>query len=1089
MASAHAENGGTSIEDALRREKRLSNVLRGIRNVNQLIVHEDDPSGLADKSCANLTETFSYHNVWMALLRDDGSLLHFSQSGLEERGADEMRKKLLCGDFTKCIRKAMACDDVVPLLNPKEECLDCPLSSGYGGRAAFTRSLMHAGKNYGIISASIPFEFAGDEEEVSLFREVAGDIAFALHKIESGEKLRQHDRFFNHASDMLCIAGFDGYLKIVNPAWTKVFGWSADDLTGRPWSEFVHPDDVSSVGKEGHPLAKDGEIVRFENRFRCRDGSWKWLSWATHAYPDEKIIFGVARDITSLKRREDEVSLLGRMLDEAPASITVHDDAGKFLYANKATLKLHGYWNVEEFLSVNLHDLDIPASEKMIGARMAQIRKEGRASFEVFHRRKDGSVFPLHVLASVIEWDGGEAMLSIASDISERKAADQKLQELLTFQKALIDSMPMPLFYKGLDGKYLGANKAFYDFFGMDIVGRTASDVAPEDLARRYEDADRELFRSGNVQVYESQAIDAKGIVHDVQFHKAPFRDADGRIAGLIGVALDITESKKAADEIRRSNLLLSKLLDIARELSTALDFQSVFKTVRSAARGLSGADGACIVLREGDFCSYVDEDAIETLWKGRKFKMSECISGWVMANRELAAIEDVAKDPRIPQDVYRKTFVKSLLMAPVGREKPIGAIGVYWAEPHKPTEMEIALLDMLCNLTASVWERENLKEQLGQSQRLESVGCLAGGVAHDFNNMLGVIIGFAEMAIEKTPQDNPVRNNLDEIMNAAKRSAEITRQLLAFARRQTIAPVVLDINETLEGMLKMLRRLIGENIRLDWRPGPSIWPVEMDPSQIDQILANLCVNAKDAVAENGCITIETENRTVDEDYSAENPESRPGDYVMLSVSDDGCGMDKDTAKHIFEPFFSTKGVGKGTGLGLATVYGIVKQNNGFINVYSEAGVGTSFKIYLPRCVGAVAPKVLVAENDPPGAGEIILLVEDEPAILEMAKELLSQLNYNVVEAKSPSAALALAESRRCAIDLILTDVIMPEMNGRELHERLLRLCPQVKVLFMSGYTANTIAHHGVLDPDVNFIQKPFSKKEVAVKIRKALGK
>jgi two-component system, cell cycle sensor histidine kinase and response regulator CckA len=313
---------------------------------------------------------------------------------------------------------------------------------------------------------------------------------------------------------------------------------------------------------------------------------------------------------------------------------------------------------------------------------------------------------------------------------------------------------------------------------------------------------------------------------------------------------------------------------------------------------------------------------------------------------------------------------------------------------------------------------------------------------------------------------------------------------LLAFARKQTIIPVVLDLNRNVESMLKMLRRLIGEDIDLAWRPGVGLGSLKMDPVQIDQILANLCVNARDAIADVGKVTIETGNAVFDETYCAHHAGFLAGEYVLLAVSDDGCGMSKNVLDQIFEPFFTSKGVGLGTGLGLSTVYGIVKQNDGFINVYSEPGKGTTFRIYLPRYADeAVATRGerQTAQEIPLSRGETVLVVEDEPAILTMAKTMLEDLGYRVLAAGTPCEALELAEEHASQIQLLITDVVMPEMNGRDLAERLQSLCAGMKILFMSGYTANMIVQRGVLNEGVNFIQKPFSTKELAVAVRDAV--
>ena len=384
--------------------------------------------------------------------------------------------------------------------------------------------------------------------------------------------------------------------------------------------------------------------------------------------------------------------------------------------------------------------------------------------------------------------------------------------------------------------------------------------------------------------------------------------------------------------------------------------------------------------------------------------------------------------------------------------------------------------------------EKDRLQMQLTQSQKMESVGRLAGGMAHDFNNMLTVILGYTEMALARLDPGQPLYSQLQDIHKAAERSASLIQQLLAFARKQTVAPKVLDLTQVVDGMLKMLRPLIGENINLAWMPARDPGLVKVDPSQIDQILANLCVNARDAIGETGTITIRTDTVTLDADQEGGQVDFVPGDYVLLTVSDNGCGMDRETRSHLFEPFFTTKERGKGTGLGLATVYGIMKQNNGFVYVCSELGHGATFNMYLPRYV-AKSERAAESEAAKPAAPghETILLVEDEPMVLEMTAVMLERQGYTVLPAVSPGEAIRLAREHAGEIHLLMTDVVMPEMNGRDLARNLLSLYPDLKRLFMSGYTADVIAHHGVLEEGVQFIQKPFTMQDLAAKLKNVL--
>lgn len=383
------------------------------------------------------------------------------------------------------------------------------------------------------------------------------------------------------------------------------------------------------------------------------------------------------------------------------------------------------------------------------------------------------------------------------------------------------------------------------------------------------------------------------------------------------------------------------------------------------------------------------------------------------------------------------------------------------------------------------------LEMQLQQSQRIEAVGRLAGGIAHDFNNMLAVIVGTGELAMERLPKSSPLYVDLQEILKASRRSADLVKQLLAFASKQPIMPRVLNLNETIAGMITMLGRMIGENIGLEWSPGQSLWNVRMDPSQIDQILVNLVVNSRDAIKGVGQIVIETHNVNPEALRGRLPPGAALGEYVLLAVSDDGCGMNAEQQSHIFEPFFTTKEKGVGTGLGLSTVYGIVKQNRGFIKVFSEPGKGARFSIFLPRDERSATPPEKETQEEPapsatPG-NATILLVEDEPSLLGLTSALLKRLGYTVLAAGGPLEALEQARDFKEPIDLLITDVVMPEMSGRDLWKHLVQLRPSLKCVFMSGYTADIIAQHGMIQGDLNFLQKPFTKDALSASIRKAL--
>jgi signal transduction histidine kinase/ActR/RegA family two-component response regulator len=383
--------------------------------------------------------------------------------------------------------------------------------------------------------------------------------------------------------------------------------------------------------------------------------------------------------------------------------------------------------------------------------------------------------------------------------------------------------------------------------------------------------------------------------------------------------------------------------------------------------------------------------------------------------------------------------------------------------------------------------ERARLEEQLVIAQRLEAVGRLAGGVAHDFNNLLSVILSYAGFAVDELHESDPVREDIVEIQNAGRRAAALTRQLLAFSRKQILEPQVLSLNRVVTDIESMLRRLLGEDIDIEVHLDAALGSVRADPGQLEQVIMNLAVNARDAMPQGGKLTVETANVELDEGYAERHVAVEPGRFVMLSVVDTGAGMDAETKAHIFDPFFTSKERGKGTGLGLSTVYGIVKQSGGSIWVYSEPGRGSTFEVYLPR----VDAPVVDVRRKPATAlatgSETVLVVEDEPAVCKLVERILRNAGYEVLSATSGGDALLLCEQHRGAIDLLLTDVVMPQMSGRELAERVTTLCPRLEVLYMSGYTDNAIVHHGVLVAGTHFIGKPFAAAELTRKVRDVL--
>jgi PAS domain S-box-containing protein len=557
---------------------------------------------------------------------------------------------------------------------------------------------------------------------------------------------------------------------------------------------------------------------------------------------------------------------------------------------------------------------------------------------------------------------------------------------------------------------------------------------------------------------YEHRILRPGGEVRVVHEQAEVERDASGRAVRWVGTVQDITERKGAEEALRESETRFRSLVEAA-PVGAFVQSGGRFVFANAAVAALLGAGGP--------------EDLVGT----------ECFDRIApeyhaaVRERIRRQVETGAVAPPMEQEYLRLD----------GARVPVETTAV--PVKYQGRDAHLVLVRDMTEHKREEAERAQLQGQLQQAQKMESIGRLAGGVAHDFNNMLGVILGHVDLAMDRLDPGHVARADLAQIRRAAERSADLTRQLLAFARKQAVAPRSADLNAVVGGVLTMLERLIGEQIALEWRPGAGLWTTRVDPAQIDQVLANLCVNARDAISGTGRIEIETANSVLGAEFVARHPGAVAGDYVRLSVRDSGCGMDAATLERLFEPFFTTKPVGAGTGLGLAMVYGVVKQNNGFIEVASHPGKGTTFAIYLPRYGGqseAVRPEAAAPRGTP--GRETVLVVEDEPTILDLAQTVLEMHGYTVLKAGTPAEGLRVAREHGGEIHLLLTDVVMPGMNGRDLACEVQALHPQVRLLFMSGYTADVIAHHGVLNAGVRFIEKPFSARQLAQQVREALG-
>lgn len=582
-------------------------------------------------------------------------------------------------------------------------------------------------------------------------------------------------------------------------------------------------------------------------------------------------------------------------------------------------------------------------------------------------------------------------------------------------------------------------------------------------------------------------------------------------------------EEKKLRQEKLRSERFLRALNTAALEMERALTPEQVFA---AAGRELERMGLSCAIwvvdekegkvdieycnsrsdaLREAAEVAGLSLDSLSALvdrvdvFKAA-FESQEAVFAQDASEILRAMIVDMP-DERVQQVMGLLEGLKSIYAPLTAADRGIGLLSVY---SRDLVEADVPTVTAFANQIAAAWHKAQLmrdleesmeelkrtQDQLLHAQKMEAVGRLAGGLAHDFNNILTTIIGYSEFLAASLNKNDPRWADVQEIKSAAERAASLTRQLLAFSRRQVMRPQILDLNALIDDLEKMLRRLIGEDIELVTALEPGLWAVRADPSQIEQVLLNLVINSRDAMPSGGELTIETGNRWIDAEYAGRHLEVEPGPYVMLAVSDTGVGMSEEVQAHVFEPFFTTKENGKGTGLGLATVYGIIKQSGGHIWFYSEPGIGTTFKIYLPRVEEKARP--LERKRPPvemPRGTETVLVVEDEDIVRSLACRILAQHGYTVLEAGRPEQALQIGLEHDGPIHLLVTDVVMPGMGGRDMADRLMAVRPEMKVLYVSGYTNNTIAHHGILEPGVAFLQKPFTPATLLHRVRQVLDR
>jgi PAS domain S-box-containing protein len=925
--------------------------------------------------------------------------------------------------------------------------------------------------NLNIINRDRPFAL-GQMKALSI---LAGTAAAALESASLYVKVRateeKYRSIFDNATEGLFQTSADGKPLTVNPAFARILGYdSTEDMlatvTDVVAQIYVNPEDRLEAGRlqEEH-----GTIEGFEFESFRKDGEKIWLSLnrrCVRNHSGNVIYFeGSVEDITARRTIEDETRTARQQYESLVHTIDgivweLDVQTLSFTFVSNQSERILGYtpeqWlNDSNFWTDHLHPDDRISAVEFF--RHAASR---RTDLEFDYRMiaADGRVVWLRDMLTADDTNPALPHLrGIMVDITERKLAEDLLKKSEEQYRDLVENAHDLIYEHDLQGNYISANKEVQEITGYTVEESShlnqSQIVAPEYLEKAREMLRRKLTGE-RVTAYELDIIAKDGHRVTVEVNSSLVL-RDGVPAGVRGIARDITKRKLAEEELRESEERYRLLFESNPQPMWVYDLETfAFLAVNQSA-----------------------------------------VSHYGYSKDEFLGM--TINDVRPKEDIPVRAEYQS--KASGGNQNA----GVWRHRKKDGTiiEVEITAHSLVFDdrraeliLANDITERQRLEaalsiseEQLRQSQKLEAIGQLAGGIAHDFNNLLTVIGGYSSILLNKFDQENPFRTSVEEIKKASDRASGLTRQLLAFSRKQILQPKILDLNVVVSDLDKMLRRLIGEDIDLLTLTDPKLAKVKADPGQIEQVLLNLIVNARDAMPDGGKLTIETANATLSEDYAVSHA-AVGGSYVMLAVSDTGCGMEPELQKHVFEPFFTTKAAGKGTGLGLATVYGIVRQSEGHIWLYSEPGRGTCFKLYLPCAEEDVVGQASEAgQRLVPKGTETLLLVEDEDQVRGIVQAILEQQGYEVLTAANGEEALKLAEVHGPGIHMLMTDVVMPQMSGRQLAEELTRIRPQLKVLYMSGYTDDAIVRHGLLDASLNFIQKPFDAASAARKVREVL--
>jgi len=967
------------------------------------------------------------------------------------------------------------------------------------------RVLRPDGKLLYLLVTSVDTAFNGQPAILSFMQNIT-ERKNAENALAESEK--RYRTMTENVNDIVWIFNFNLQITYVSPSNIRLTGFAPEEVQNKPLDDFIAPDSLAFAAQVlSDELAREtgGQPVDL-NRYRTlqievysKKGDNVWLevnaTFNRDANGQATEILAVGRNITerrnmerALAESEKRYRIMAENVNDIIWTINLNL---QITYVSPSSARVTGYTQ-EETQRTPLDQLLTAESFAFATGRLADelaLEASGQPfdpnraiTLEIEAIHKGGGTIWLEITGTFNRNERGEIteILVVGRDITKRKKTEQALADSEKLYRMIVENMQDVIWIMDFNLQYKYRSPSSMRITGYttdeimsipthELMTPKSYDLAQKILLEELESEQRGLpVDPHRVRTMELEIYKKGGGTIWIEITATFNRDREGNPFEILLAARDISARKKIEDALRESEQRYRMIVENMHEIIWTTDLN-----LRNTYMSLS-----CFPLT-----GYTPEELLH-------MPPDQVLTPESAALAASIVLEEIARESSgEPVDPLRSRTMKQEILRKDGGTVWLEVTGTFIRdESGKATGMLMAGRDITARMKAEE-DKDRLEAQLMQAQKMEIVGRLAGGVAHDFNNMLSVILGYVDLAKLRLAKQHPVLKDIAEIEKAAIRSRDITMQLLAFSRKQIIEPKVIDLNDLVAHTQKALTRLIGEDIELLVLLKERLWPVKFDPSQIEQILINLAVNARDAMPQGGKLTIETANSILDASYCENHVGFTPGDYVRLSFSDDGVGMNKETLQHIFEPFFTTKDVGKGTGLGLATVYGIVKQNDSFINVYSEPAHGTTFSIYIPRTGEEKSPED-ASEEEPRLAGHgNILLVEDDAMVLQITTGMLESMGYTVTATSDPQVALAVCKDPAAKIDLIISDVVMPGMSGKELRDRFVEMRPDINFLFMSGYTADVIAHHGVLEEGVQFLQKPFTIKSLAGKIKEVLAR